>query len=274
MVVSITSCHKDHSLEGANFNKVDSLSINYPFAKGFCSLGGAFLGISIIDTVYFRDSLPSLLPDSLLLDMPEAGDQGRQGSCTAWATIYAAGTYTYHNKTAKNYSDTGNLSPAYTYNQITKGNCICTSFLDHLYLLKTQGASVLRSMPYDPSECIKQPDSLQTENAMNYKISGWEKVNLHNIELIKRAINKKRPVLFAITPDEGFNHLQYPYVWNKHLGTSNDSHALVITGYSNSRNAFRIMNSWGNRWADNGFAWIDYSFFLENVIEGGYIIDP
>lgn len=272
VTVIVCSCHKDHSIEGLTFKKVDTLPVNYPFAKGFCS--ATSLGIPIADTNDFSDLLPAQLPDSIMLDMPIAGNQGQQGSCTAWATVYAAGTYSFHKKMGKSYSDTGNLSPKYTYNQITKGVCVCTSFLDHLYLLKTQGACVLNSMPYDPTECAKQPDSLQKLNASTYKITGWAKVDLHNLTLIKRALNKKMPVLFGIYVDDGFSHLSAPFIWNKYTGTSGDGHALVITGYNDSLKAFRFMNSWSTAWGDNGSAWIDYSFFLKNVMETGYVIIP
>lgn len=47
---------------------------------------------------------------------------------------------------------------------------------------------------------------------------------------------------------------------------------MIITGFDDSKNAFRIMNSWSAAWGDKGFGWIDYGFFLQNVIEGGYVV--
>ncbi len=35
-------------------------------------------------------------------------------------------------------------------------------------------------------------------------------------------------------------------------------HAMLIVGYDNQKRAFRIMNSWGPKWADRGYGWIDY----------------
>jgi hypothetical protein len=36
-------------------------------------------------------------------------------------------------------------------------------------------------------------------------------------------------------------------------------HAYLIVGYSLKRNAFRILNSWGRNWGQNGRAWIGFN---------------
>lgn len=179
LLVIFFACRKEYSSGDTKQVKTDTLSKDYPFATGYCD--GVTLGISIADTNNYLPSTSTALPASILLDMPIPGNQGSQGSCTAWATVYGVGSYYIHLKTGKPYNDTGNLSPKFTYNQITKGNCTCTSFIDNLYLLKAQGACSLGTMPYDPSECLRQPDNLQKANAEIYKISDWRKVDLHNI---------------------------------------------------------------------------------------------
>ncbi|MEP7141645.1 MAG: C1 family peptidase [Ferruginibacter sp.] len=270
LFVLLPGCHKEHSDEGGKKSKTNPLPSDYPFATGYCD--GVSLGIPIPDTIYYLPVSTGPLPVSLLLDMPAAGNQGSQGSCSAWATIYGAGTHYMHFTTAKPYSDTGNLSPKFTYNQITKGDCKCTAILEHLYLLKTYGASSLQLMPYDARECAIQPDSLQKARAEPYKIKGWQKVNLHDPALIKRAVLEHKPVIFAITTDDGFQQIAAPYIWKSRVGSIGQPHAMVITGYDDNKNAFRIMNSWSTAWGDDGFAWIDFDFFMTNVLEGGYII--
>ncbi len=261
--VVLFSCHKEYSQEGIKQVQTDSLPSDYPFATGFCKDGAASLGVSISDTVNYKSSDTNPLPASLFLDVPSPGDQSTQGSCAAWAVVYGAGTYNAHLTTGKAYSDTGNLSPKFTYNQIAKGDCGCTSVLDNLYLLQTQGACSLAAMPYNPQECLKQPDSLQGSMARSYKINGWQKVDLHNLILIKKAIVEKKPVIFAIRIDDGFQSLGPPYIWKERSGSLGDGHAMIITGFDDSKKAFRIMNSWSMLWGDKGFAWVDYNFFLQ-----------
>lgn len=265
------ACHKDHSCESCVVALKDTVPANYPFATGCCN--GSTLGIAVIDTGYYVADTTKDLPGLLLLDMPVPRSQGGQGSCSAWAVIYAAGSYYMHIKTGVAYSDTGNLSPKYTYNQITKGHCTCTSIVDNLYLLKTQGACSLAAMPYDPSECSKQPDSMQKNTAAMHTIAGWQKLDLHKLDQVKRALSEKKPIIIAIGVDAGFHSIAAPFIWKTTTaGAAVTQHAMVVTGYDDTNRAFRIMNSWGTTWGDNGFAWIDYDFFVKNVVGEGYVV--
>ena len=43
---------------------------------------------------------------------------------------------------------------------------------------------------------------------------------------------------------------------------------MLLVGYDDQKSAFKVMNSWGKEWGDNGFSWIDYKFFPEGVRYG------
>ena len=43
-------------------------------------------------------------------------------------------------------------------------------------------------------------------------------------------------------------------------------HALLICGYADSINAFLVLNSWGTKWGNQGYIWIDYDF-LDTVLK-------
>jgi hypothetical protein len=40
-------------------------------------------------------------------------------------------------------------------------------------------------------------------------------------------------------------------------------HAMVLVGYSEPKQAFKLINSWGNTWGDDGFGWISYRAFTK-----------
>jgi hypothetical protein len=40
---------------------------------------------------------------------------------------------------------------------------------------------------------------------------------------------------------------------------------MVLIGYSESKQAFKLINSWGNDWGDNGYGWITYKAFRKWV---------
>lgn len=268
------ACHKsqykDFSAEGKGFISKDTLPADYPFSTGLCDKG-ASLGVAIVDTALFRTSSTDPLPDSFVLDMPAPGDQGQQGSCAAWATAYALGSYYSHLNTGKPYSEATNLTAKYTYNQITKGNCTCTSLLDNLYLMKTQGVCVNYKMPYNDKECALQPDAVQTADAAAYAIKDWAIVSGGDTVLIKRALLEKKPVAFGIDVNEEFKKIKAPYIW-KDWSATGEGHGMVVVGYNNSKHAFRVMNSWSTRWADGGFVWIDYDLFATHTMEPCYVV--
>ena len=39
-------------------------------------------------------------------------------------------------------------------------------------------------------------------------------------------------------------------------------HAVLIVGYDDEKDAFKIVNSWGSDWGDEGYGWVSYDFFL------------
>lgn len=241
-----------------------------------------------IDTAYFDSTGPLTsglnttdypspglvaLPPVVLLDMPVPGDQGKQPSCGAWATVYGAGSYYMHLKTGKPYNDSENLSPAFVYNQLPKGKGGTAAFMDNLELFKNEGACSLKSMPYNANDYSTQPGTVQHIDAARFRIKGWQKIDPHNLILVKKELFQKKPVIFFIATDEGFDKITPPFTWKKRCGRLGEIHSMLIAGYDDSRNAFLVMNSWGTSWGDKGFAWIDYQFFLENASPKAYILN-
>ena len=43
-------------------------------------------------------------------------------------------------------------------------------------------------------------------------------------------------------------------------------HAVIVCGYDDEKQLFRIMNSWGESYADNGFVWITYDAFFKQFV--------
>jgi C1A family cysteine protease len=257
---------------GSNSAKMIAIHrlFNSPVDTGYSDNTGHMAPVS--DTGTYYSSNVETLPPAVRLDMPVPGNQGKQASCSAWAIVYGAGSYYMHVTTGKPYSDSENLSPAFIYNQLPKGSGGSVAFMDNLELFRAEGACSLKSMPYKPNDYSTQPDSAQQLDAAKCKIEGWEKIDMHDLILLKKALFQKRPVIFFITTDEGFNKITLPFTWKERCGRLGTVHSMVIAGYDDKRNAFLVMNSWGTFWGDKGFAWIDYQFFLENASPKGFIL--
>jgi len=221
------------------------------------------------------------LPNNFVLDMPPAGNQGSQGSCTAWAVAYGMQSYFRKNEFNLSYSYNGQLeestvcSPSYVYNQI-KTTCEGGSLItDALNLLKNQGVCSLSEMPYNEYDCDLQPNQQQNNSAILNKIVNYETVSI-NSSSIKNAIYSNHPVVIAVHLYDGF---YYPtlvgsnYVWTQTNNGNNRSeyHAMVVYGWDDNIQAFKVLNSWGNIFND-GSIWIGYELFDNfNIIDQAYI---
>lgn len=216
------------------------------------------------------------LPNSADLSgyLPTAGNQGDQGSCVGWAVGY--GLKTYHEVRERDWapdSPARIMSPAYIYNQIHLSGCNGGSFItDALNLLQSQGCSSLSLMPYSDSDCTSSPSIAAQQEAFNYRIAHWSRINHGSIQEIKGFIaNDEIPVVICIEVRPDFDSLQsINDIYDDDSGDLRGHHAILIVGYSESRRAFKIMNSWGEGWGFSGFGWLSYDIVL-SVVKRAYV---
>jgi hypothetical protein len=235
------------------------------------------------DTTYQSIPLASMPlmgtpPDEsdLSASFPTPGMQGGQGSCVGWAVAYALKSSQEQTERSWGLTDETHLfSPAFIYNQIRLSKKDCTTgarFTDAFNLLRRDGAASLADFPYDEASCHRMPDDAMRARAREFGIGPWRRVNVQDEIEIKTWIASGSPVLIGMTVDEGFQALGSGQIYKARNGTTLGGHALVVTGYSDSKNAFKVINSWSTDWADGGFGWIDYDIFRSTVSQA-YVAD-
>ena len=217
--------------------------------------------------------IPNSLPEEFDLSalLPPVGNQGNQGSCVSWAVTYYMKSFQEKIQYNHNYDDTTILSPAYTYNQITKGQCGGTSITVTLDILKDKGAVSLDIFPYLQSECHKQPTTEADALAENAKIKDYKILSgIDMVDEMKTLLTEQIPIIISAVLDQEFGKKDALNLtaYREHDVTYDGAgcHAMLVVGYSNTNNAFKVVNSWGTNWGDNGFVWIDYKAF-ENVLK-------
>ena len=244
---------------------------------------------------------PAYYLNSITPGMPPPGDQGHIGSCSAWAVAYGMMSYLYGTKAG--YSDYGLpepdgnkiFSPSFIYNQRNNGVDHGISLITALQFIKHIGCCKWADMPPDKSY-TEQPSNTASINASHYRITNYYRIRTNIIDSIKTVINKyKLPVVFAINIDEGFKYISQKawetrqgnrMVWISFNGTPRHQHSMIIIGYDDKINAFKVQNSWKlNRppyiypwklWGPNndGYCWIDYSQFKKAVVKEPGTNDP
>ncbi|TAE01553.1 MAG: hypothetical protein EAZ97_03235 [Bacteroidetes bacterium] len=222
-------------------------------------------------------SFSGTMPTNFLLQMPEVGNQGREGSCVAWAVAYATRSYHMPNKP---YNNGVIRSPEYVYNQIKVAGCESGSYFVNsgaykgaLNLLKDEGVCSWEDMPYTDAGCSTQPNGTQKDRAKSGKIIDFERITNFTTNNLKTILLNKFPIIIGAKLDDGFMKANSSFIWKNTIGGFVGNHAMAICGYDDSKNAFRVINSWSTTWGDAGYTWLDYNHF-SNVIFEAYIVYP
>ena len=204
------------------------------------------------------------LPEEVDLSskFPTPGDQGQQSSCTAWATGYAMRSYYEGRRRNWNFSSPGQIiSPAYIYNRLHdfRGSCDTgTAISEALNLLKTDGAPPLSMYPYSENDCTRPPNAELVRTGSAFRISAWNAVDNKRLDDAKGQLANGNPVVFGMDVSEQFENLTGPTIYDDVSSPRTGGHAMVLVGYSERRQAFKVMNSWGTQWGDGGFGWVSY----------------
>ncbi len=217
----------------------------------------------------FRAYLPASV--DLSGRFPRVGNQGKQGSCTAWAVGYAARSY--YNAAPKQGSRLRQSqipSPAYIYNTIRGPDSTCqggSKISKALQLLK-KGTVSMAEYPYNHKRC-RRPGSSIISQAVKFRIRDWLVVDTRRFDQVKAELAKGHPVIIGMRPNSKFLKLRGPRIWRSGKPRKKDPyHAITLVGYNERGQYFKFVNSWGKGWGDAGFGRMSYNTFRKRVYYG------
>ncbi len=228
------------------------------------------------DDIPLNTSVPAMfvpsLPSSVDLrpGCAPINDQGSWGSCTAFAV--GDGAYNYELNSI--YQSIGwdldspdfRVSPKFLYVESGKAQGFPPGgdygrYTDEVARgLTAFGIASEAHAPYDlVYSDLWSIDALN--DAAVLKSSGYTALPCRSavgIESIKTVLAyQQRPVLVSTQVDYGLFVYAPDTVWD-FQGPSFGGHAMLIVGYDDARDAFRVRNSWGTDWGDNGYLWMSY----------------
>ena len=233
------------------------------------------------------DNIKNPLPEkfSLLPYAPERLNQGKQGSCVAWASSYAARTILEARKSGANPNQVA-FSPSYLYNQIALTNCQGSYLPDAMKTMQQNGNMLFREFGYDERSCDDKPNANEKQAGREFTIHGFNRLskgdNAKEIDMlaIKQHLAQGAPVVIGMMVGGTFmNDMRGASTW---IPSSKDydasgfgGHAMCVIGYDDYKEggSFEIMNSWGKEWGDDGVAWVRYKDF-DYFVREAYGIDP
>ena len=248
--------------------------------------------------------------NSNLSAFPPIRTQGGLPSCVPFSINYYQLTHMvgiqrgWNNKNEKN---TTKFSPKWSYNMINGGNSAGTSWYSAYNVIVKHGAATWEEFPYigsssDPKNyrewCL---DSKIWENAIVFRTEPVQYINDMDqntgLELAKQLLQNGYVLIFGTyvyawqytkIKDDPHVSEDYEFVgkdvcyWLKGTG---GSHSMTLVGYNDDiwvdinnnnsvdigeKGAFRIANSWGQGWMDDGFVWLAYDALRwESAVPGG-----
>ena len=209
---------------------------------------------------------PPVLPSNVELITPIPMNQGNEGSCVPFSSVYAARSIEQYYRTgASSYNISTNIfSPEYVYDYTKFQDCGSgTAITTTLDLMYNKGVCLWQTLPYsDTNGCDSLIAKPFDEQAAAYKIPAYSRVYKEDITAIKTMLFNKHPLITSVLVDNGFIAAGPGYIWSAENATDGfGPHTVAIVGYDDTKHAYKIINSWGTGWCDGGFGWIDYDFF-------------
>jgi len=96
------------------------------------------------------------------------------------------------------------------------------------------------------------------------KVAAWGYVrkngSIPTVKEMKVALCKYGPIAISIKATPAFQ-AYVGGIFDEHTSVRNQkdvNHAMTIVGWDDSKRAYLVKNSWGVRWGEKGYAWVEY----------------
>lgn len=243
------------------------------------------------------NAYPCSVDNSTSEYFPEVRSQESIGSCTAWAQTYYQFTYTMNKQLGRKTTLQNTFSPKWTYNFAARGEDKGSADIIIYGLMKNIGAATWASVPYDDDYLTWSPVESIWKEASNYRLKSYSFLSYGNGSTPITGANDSdlNTIKAALSNGELLTYSTYFRSWN-YKTIENDSrveankefagqdivinaigskgpHRMTIVGYNdniwvdinengivedNEMGAFKVVNSHGKDYRNDGFAWVAY----------------
>ena len=246
-------------IPGKNYNTTVKQGFGTGYAPPSRSVWESTRILESIDTGITRGTLPMAVDNSASVYFPPTGNQGSEGSCSAFSVGYYIQTYTEakeHNWDLSSTSWTGGatgspssnldkiFSPDFIYHQINDGGDNGSNIIQAAGLVTRIGGATWNTMPYDTADSTSWPSEAAWREAPKYRGREpakyyWDNLSAgyfvieddSGIQLLKSLLNAGYCVSTGIAAETVYNGLDINDVVNSAVTWTSTDHAQTIVGY-------------------------------------------
>ncbi|MCK5573728.1 MAG: T9SS type A sorting domain-containing protein [Bacteroidetes bacterium] len=220
--------------------------------------------------------------------LPPVGDQVVGGSCFAWAAAYYYLSHLQWQEFGWDVNDPAHqCSPAFIYN-LTNGGVDngasegVNARADAFKVLETMGCATMADMPYDYRTYRAFPSEKAFRNGMRFRTLSTHNITTRTdsgLQVLKDHLVAGNLAVLGIFGFRNFdiiNSYDDTYCVSQTSGKRLYWHEVTIIGFDDSMStadgmgAFRLVNSFGTGWGDNGFFWMSYAAVKAPKTSYGY----
>ncbi|MBT4512160.1 MAG: hypothetical protein HOC20_08135, partial [Chloroflexi bacterium] len=264
------------------------------FAPQYVPRTSSRLAATLPEAVDNSDGLPPVSDRGAPIeDELEAGYSNNNGSI-AWALAYYLKTYQEGKEHGWDVSlPEHQFSPAFIYNHRIKGlQNMWWQIRSALDFITRHGCATLEEMPLEEFGSTSLPPAEVYKSALKYRADYYEEYYdqdsagvAHIIETVKELLAAGEIIPMVIqfntfevrdgirtydldSLDRELNGDADTYVYNSY-------EAVVVVGYDDTKGdagAFKVVNSMGTDWGDNGFAWLSYDI-RDRYMDTFFLVD-
>jgi fibronectin type 3 domain-containing protein len=256
---------------------LERLTVGAPEMRGAGLVSESTSGDSSFDAASEFRSASVDFPASfdLTAEMPPVRDQGVLASSTA----FAIGDGAFAHELNRLYAASGwdiasslnKVSPKYLYVEggiaggLPQPSCPDSGrTLSAVFtFLRDSGVAADLHAPYQSPFCNDDWSTAALADAPLLKIFSFASLASQTsttINGIKSILTTQRPVVIGLQFDQAFVDYQPGDVWD-FVGPALGGQALVVVGYDDAKQAFKVRNSWGTAWGEDGYAFLNYRIF-------------
>jgi hypothetical protein len=222
--------------------------------------------------------------------LPPVGDQVVAGSCYAWAAAYYYLTHLQWQEYGWDVNDPAHqCSPAFVYN-LTNGGVDNGAWEgenarhDAFKLFERMGCATMEDMPYHYTTYRDFPTEVAFNNGMQFRTLSTQQIETRSdsgLQALKDHLFTGNLAVLGIYGYQNLvniNNYNNIYCQSQVTGSRLFWHEVTIIGYDDSlvtadgMGAFRLVNSWGTGWGDNGFFWMSYEAVKHTQTSYGYVM--